>query len=348
MRVRVVLLASCMVCANAWAQTGLSRAANPAVPPGGAAPVQPLPPPDIPAAAPRVANRNPAMSSAGQVAPVGAPMPAPLPSGAVQGPLDLKREALERIAPLTEQEILELRRDLDKRSAAMNQPLDPVGRPVRRQVTLDLSPGSAPEVVRAAFAQGSVVSFVDAAGRPWPVLHADNFAPQGFDIATFGGNGVSVGVKSGGVRAGSIAVLLEGLSSPVSFSIVTGQREVDYSVEVQLPRYLPGAPVPVGAVEQGPSLGAADLMNFLLNTPPRDAVALTVDAANMKAWQISPQRMIVRTDALLASPAWQRRQASATGMSVYDVPVTPVVLVAGPGQLTTVRISGFTGTKEQR
>jgi intracellular multiplication protein IcmK len=301
-------------------------------------------------AAPNIpAPQQPSTVAPPHIATPGAPpMPTPLPGGAMPAPANLKQEAIDRLAPLSPSEIIELRQELSRRAAATVQPLEPVGKPVRRFVALDITPGATPEVIRTAFSQGSVISFVDAAGRPWPVSQADNFNPTGFDAATFGPNAVSVGVRSPTSRSGSIAVLLEGLPTPLSFSVVTGQREVDYSVEVQLPRYLPGQPAPVGAVEQIRSLGAADLMNFLLNTPPREARALQSDSPTVTAWQISPERMIVRTEAMVASPAWQRRQSSTAGVSVYDLPVTSRVLIAAQGQMMSVRVSGFTATREQK
>jgi hypothetical protein len=58
--------------------------------------------------------------------------------------------------------------------------------------------------------------------------------------------------------------------------------------------------------------------------------------------------MIVRTEALVASPAWQRRQSSTSGVNVYDLPLTPALVVAAQGQLMNVRLSGFAGTRERR
>lgn len=334
MRRLPLLLASAAVLAvstAAFAQAGISRSA----------PVQPAAAPVLPATAPVQQPMPAPIAMPGQAG-------APMPGGPLPMPINLKQEALERTAPLTPDEILELRREMTRRGQAMQQPLAPVAKPMRRFITLDLTPGAVPEVIRTAFAQGSVVSFVDAAGRPWPVSVADNFNPNGFDTAVFGSNGVSIGVKNEAARAGNVAVLLDGLTTPITFSVVTGQREVDYSVEVQLPRYLPGLPAPVGAVEQIRSLGAADLMNFLLNTPPKDARALVTDSPNVTAWQVSPERMIVRTEALVASPAWQRRQSSTSGVNVYDLPITPRLVVAAQSQLMTVRLTGFAGTKEQR
>lgn len=329
-----------LLCGNLWAQTGMTRASAssaqaPQAPQHSPAPT---PPAQVPAPPQAPVARPPTSYTAGQPM----PMPTPLP------PANLTTEAIDRVAPLNPKEILELRKELGARAAAMQQPLEPTAKPVRRVVRMDLSPGAAPEVIRAAVAQGSVITFLDAAGRPWPVVSADNFNPGGFDIATFGGNGVSIGVKTGGVKAGNVAVLLDGLQIPVTLAVQTGQREVDYSVEFHIPRILPGQPAPIGAVEQVLSLGASDLMNFLLNTPPEQARALVVDSSVATAWQVAPDRMIVRTTGLIASPAWRRRQSSALGVSVYDLPLTPVVLVATEGQLLPVRLSGFGATREAR
>lgn len=340
-RKSVVLLY--MVCGTTWAQTGISRASQqPPAAGGNAQSAQPVQAQQQQLPQNTGVARQPLPAAYGVGQPMPMPMPTPLP------PVDLKAEAIDRIAPLNPKEILELRKELGARSAAMTQPLEPTAKPVRRVVRLDLSPGAAPEVIRTAHSQGSVITFLDAAGRPWPVVSADNFNPGGFDIATFGQSGVSIGVKAATARAGNVAVLLEGLQTPVTLSVQTGQREVDYSVEFHIPKMLPGVAAPVGAAEQVLSLGAADLMNFLLNTPPELARALVADSPLATAWQIAPDRMIVRTGGAVASPAWQRRQSSAMGVTVYDLPLTPVVLVAYEGQLMPVRLSGFGATREQK
>lgn len=345
----LLLFSNLVICGNAIAQTGLVRAANapptvPNVPIVAAQPPRALPAPQL--AAPAPADRLPAP---GTPLPPGYGMPAPAPVPLPLPPADLKTEALDRVAPLNPKEIIELRKELGARSAAMTQPLEPVGQPVRRVVKLDLTPGAAPGVIRVALSQGSVITFLDATGRPWPVKSADNFNPGGFDIATFGTNGVSIGVKSLSARNGNLAILLDGLSAPVTLAVQTGQREIDYSVEFHVQRLLPGTPAPAGATEQVLSLGSADLMNFLLNTPPKEARSLISDLPmSVSAWQISPDRMIVRTDAMVASPAWQRRQSSAMGVTVYDMPLSPVLLLAVNGDLRPVRFSGFGATKEQK
>lgn len=311
--------------------------------------IEAAPVPDLvsPAAAQAKASPQVGQPSQGVWQPTGRPS-APMPLPMV--PPDLKSEALDRIAPMTPDQVRALRRDLDARTKAMQQALETQAKPVRRQVVIDLSPGATPEVIRTTFAQGSIISFVDAAGRPWSVKTVENFNPTGFDAALFGTSSVSVGVIQPSARAGNIGVLLDGVSTPLMFTFVTGQPEVDYALEVQLPRYAPGTAAPVGAIDLPPSQGASDLMNYLLNTPPEGARALKTDSSAVKAWQISPTKMIVRAEGMLVAPAFSRQQSSQTGVGVYEIPLSPHILVSlkTQNQLSRISVSGLGPTVEQK
>jgi intracellular multiplication protein IcmK len=333
----VVAALGCAAVANA--QSGISRA--------GAAPA--------PAAAqtttPGSQRALPAPSVDGMPRPT--PLPGqPLPGSGGQGQaaaavapqISITEDALNRTAPLTPAEVLEFRQELLRRQQAVQQPIEPVAKPVRRAVSLDLSPTAAPEVLRLSQMQGAIIAFYDAAGRPWPITVGDGYAPRSLDVATFGTNSLSVGLKARLVGRTNLAVLLEGLDTPVVLSVLPAREETDVALEVQVPRYVPSLPAPVSAAQQMASLNAAELMNFLLGTPPKEARALTADSAVVKAWQTGPNRMIVRTSALLAAPAWTRRQSSGAGVTVYELALSPVVTVAVDGSLSLVRLGGFSAT----
>lgn len=324
-------LAAAAACATAMGQQGgITRA--------GAAPQA--------SATPQVTARPaPALDGMPRPTPLpGQPLPANGAPPVAPPMLSIKDEALNRIAPLTAEEVLELRQEMLRRQQAVQQPLEPIARPVRRAVPLDLAPTAAPEVVRLANGQGAVVSFFDAAGRPWPISVGDGYSPQALDVATFGPNGLSLGLKRRLAGRTNVAVLLEGLDTPVVLSVLPAREEADVALEVQVPRYVPSLPAPVNAAQQMASLNAAELMDFLLGTPPRTARPLASNSAAVKAWQTGPNRMIVRTSALLAAPAWSRRQSSGTGVTVYEVPLSPVLTVAVDGALSSVRLDGFTAT----
>jgi intracellular multiplication protein IcmK len=265
-------------------------------------------------------------------------------------PLDRVEESVNMIAPLTAEEILRLRRELNVRQKAAVEPLIPQGKPSTRLARIDLSPGATPEVIRISMSEGAVVSFIDAAGRPWNIENADSFNPTGFDIAAFGKNGLSIAAKME-QAIGNVAVRLEGMSGAITFKVLAGHtasRDLDYAIDLQVPRYLPGVPAPVGAVIAQPSLGVGELMDYLLRTPPRDARELKVEGiVGAMAWQTPSGRIMLRTDKMVLSPDAKRRQSSSDGMTVYELPVTPVALVSDNGRLINVQISGFSISTQQ-
>lgn len=333
---KIVYLALLSIGATALAQNAGMQRVGPAVTPAQQ--------PAAPLAAPALGAKPPAQQPAMQVAPQpGRVMPTPLPGGAMPAP-DLADESVRMIAPLSAEEILRVRRELNVRQKAAVEPLIPQGKPSTRLARLDLSPGATPEVIRISMSEGAVVSFIDAAGRPWPIENADSFNPNGFDIAAFGKNGLSIASKME-QAIGNVAVRLEGMSGAITFKVLSGHtasRDLDYAIDLQVPRYLPGVAAPMGAVMSQPSLGVGELMDYLLRTPPRDARELKVEGiVGALAWQTPSGRIMLRTEKLVLSPDAKRRQSSSDGMTVYELPVTPVALVSDNGRLINVQISGF-------
>lgn len=331
---------------GALAQGGITRVA-----PG--TPQQPGAAPQAPGYPAAQAPAYPALPAPNLGMPPPRPMPLPgQPLGSAGVPSQLPPnlqvpivdDALNRIAPLTVQEVLELRQELLRRRQAVQQALEPLAVPVRRAVTLDLSPTAPPEVVRVAPGQGTIIAFYDAAGRPWPFKVSDGYAPDFLDVSSFGTASLSIGLKRPLVGRTNIAVLLDGLDTPVVLSVLPASEQADVALEVQVPRYVPGLPAPVNAAQHMASLNAAELMDYLMGTPPKSARALTSTSAVVKAWQTSSNKMIVRTNALVAAPAWTRRQSSGTGVTVYEMSLSPVVTVAVDGALSLVRLDGFAAT----
>lgn len=267
-------------------------------------------------------------------------MPSPV-TGATRPQTDLVEDTIDRVAPLTPQEVIRLRKELDSRNNALTENIKTPPKPVTRLVRLDLSPGNAPEVIRIAPGEGTVVTFVDAAGKPWPLAEGASFNGDAVDVQKFGDNGLSIGMRQNN-RVGNAVVLLADMPSPISFSIVPGQREVDYSVQMAVPRYRSGSIDMVGAASGQPTFNGPELLNYLLKTPPSSAQKLTIEGLpGATAWQITPSKMVLRTDALVANPAWFRKQSSGDGMSVYELPISPVVLVAVGGRYVSAKIQGF-------
>lgn len=256
--------------------------------------------------------------------------------------VDLVNESIDRIAPLSAQELIRLRAELAKRDAAMHENVtgDPPPRPTTSVYSLDLSPKAdvSPPVVRVSIGQGAVVSFLDATGNPWPITQADNYNSDGITVTKFTAHQLSISLLQRNAM-GNVMVALEGLPTAVGFSVVGGQARTDYQVKMVVPQFKNG--VPANVISQGsiPAVGTSDLYDYLLRTPPKTARALKVNGMpGAIAWQTSPSKMVVRTHALLTSAT---RYFSLDGVTVYEVPLSPLLMGTFNGRYVQMHISGF-------
>lgn len=325
--------------ARASAQPQQSAATSQGAPVVPAAPAQPgfafepIPNPAASPSAPRAAGP-------GYVPAGAAPMPIPAP------PPDLVQMGLDSVAPMTAEQVRKFMEELYRRQSAARENFTnrPPAKPVTSAQTLDLSPGATPPVVRVAIGQGTVLSFSDAAGRPWEIVDNINFHGNAFDVKLIAPHLYTIALKE--PAAANITIVLKDLPRPITVTAVPAQNEVDYLVEFTVPRFIGGKPPEVAmataANPMAPTYNATELLNYLYKTPPKGAVALTVQGVDgMMAWQTGPNTMVVRTDGMLILPAWLRRHVSTDGMGVYEVPLSPVVAVTRAGQTLRAAISGF-------
>ncbi|MBQ0916912.1 hypothetical protein KBW71_00410 [Hydrogenophaga aromaticivorans] len=273
-----------------------------------------------------------------------APMPSPLPSGG--GPdVNLVQEALDQAAPLTAQEIREFMQEFGSRTraAAENHTGRPPARPVTSVEQLDLSPGATPPVVRVALGQGAVLSFQDAAGRPWPIVDNLNFNATAFTTKLIAEHLYSVAFKRN--APANLTVVLKGLARPIVITALPATEEADYLKEFTVPRFLDGAPpaaVSASASEGAITLNATELLNYLYRTPPATARELDVKGVpGVLAWQTGDSTMVIRTDGLVVLPAWVRRHVASDGMGVYEMPISPVVSISKNGSVQQLLLSGY-------
>jgi intracellular multiplication protein IcmK len=278
--------------------------------------------------------------------PAGAPpMPTPLP------PRDLVQSSLDQTAPLTPDEIRRFLKELSARNQAGMENLTdrPPAKPVTSVEALDLSPGATPPVVRVAMGQGAVISFADAAGRPWPIADDLNFNASAFEVKLIGPHLYTIKLNRPGPA--NITVVLKDLPRPVVITALPATDEADYLKEFTIPRFLGNQPPPTVAasVTSGAlALNAPELLNYLYRTPPKEAKTLgVVGMPGVMAWQNSSTTMVVRTAGLLVIPAWKRRHSSTDGVAVYEVPLSPVVTIAQDGLQHRVAVNGFVVTSSK-
>ena len=178
--------------------------------------------------------------------------------------------------PLSPEQIHALRYQYNdtKQASAVTGRVPP--KPVASAISVNLSPGTTPPVIRLTAGFVTSLIFLDASGAPWPIKAYDIGDPQSFNIQWKSGSvaeekaGDSMGntmliQPSTMYRQGNLAVMLRGLNTPIMFTLVPGQRVVDYRLDVQVPGFGPLANA--NTMSTLPTQSDPNLLNVLNNIP---------------------------------------------------------------------------------
>lgn len=293
---------------------------------------QPLPAAPNATHAPAPQYAQPAATPPAGVAPGVQPMPTlqtlptlpPLPSGL--------ESVTQSLLPLGPADIRELHRRIDAAKKAASDRPDGLPKPQASTVTVDMSPGATPPLVRVTPYHGAAVNFIDATGTPWPIMRAVNFTGKDFSVEVPIEGGASITINANGFYTnGNVAVYLKDLALPVVVALSSGQREMDYRVDLRIPRRGPNAPAPVMQTENEPQFDRA-LIDLLDGVAPQNAQPLSVKgAANTQAWRLG-DKLVIRTTLTLRE--FRSRLFAADRTAVYEVTPRPILLATDENGMT--------------
>jgi intracellular multiplication protein IcmK len=245
----------------------------------------------------------------------------------------------KQMFPMTPKQIQEMRKkyqdlELAKITSARTPP-----KPVATSQFVNLSPGSTPPVIRLA--QGFVTSlvFLDSSGAPWPISAYDVGDPSSFNIQ-WDKSGNTLMIQAMNLyNYGNMAVRLEGLNTPVMLTLIPGQKLVDYRIDMRVQGYGPHAKV-ASMVENLPASANNILLHILDGVPPTGSQRLTVSGGDARAW-LFKNKMYVRTNLTVLSPAWMATMVSADGTHAYEMQKAPVLLVSWHGKVMQLKVEGL-------
>ncbi|WP_176133880.1 DotH/IcmK family type IV secretion protein [Paraburkholderia hospita] len=239
--------------------------------------------------------------------------------------------AVNQVSPLTGDQIKMLRRRIDQAKRAAATSVRSPSKPVSSSVTVDLSPGSPPPIVRVSNL-GATVNFIDSTGAPWDIVEVNNMAKGRFEVLKPVPSIPSISITAeGDYVEGDVAVYFKDLPFPIVVKMIAGQKETDYRLDVRIPRRGPNAISPVhgtAAIDL-----PKDYMQSLLDgVDAAGAKPIRIENASsdMKAWAIG-DRIVLRTSLSLSNPAYYGILTAADGTHVYEIPQTPVVTVSANG-----------------
>lgn len=258
-------------------------------------------------------------------------------------PTSLREEAFKQLLnktfPLKPEQIQELHRHYDMSQQAIQAPPFGPPQPVSSTLNVDLAPGGLPPVIRLATGFVTSIVFLDSTGAPWPVSDYSLGNPSGFNLKWDTKTNTLFIQSTQDHISGNLAVRLAELDTPVMISIVTGQREVDYRVDMQVPGEGPNAEAPLVDSLTVKSISPT-LLNVLDGIPPSGSIELKVGAGYGQAWSYNG-KILFRTKLTLLSPAWSATVSSADGTRVYELMQTPLLLASKNGKTIKIELAGM-------
>ncbi len=248
----------------------------------------------------------------------------------------------EETSPLTPDQIHTLRKMVDEAERAASAPPRFVPKPVSTSVTALLTPGATPPVIRLSSNFVTSLLFLDQAGNPLNVIDVTSGGSEAFTITWSQSpkftNKIDISPKSTYAN-GNVSVLLEGVNNtPVSLTLVSGQREVDYRVDVRVKgRFMNGGTGVSASLPEGTN---PVMLTLLDGVAPDGAKSLISSNGDVQAWDYR-NRFYVRTGQTLLSPAYITTMRSADGTAVYEIPPTSALVILMGGATNQVNLSGY-------
>lgn len=246
---------------------------------------------------------------------------------------------LRQNMPLSPSQVVTLHQQIDVAQRAASIPANIPPKPVSSTLMINLAPGTTPPAVRLAQGYVSSLVFVDSTGSPWPIAAFDIGNPRAVNIQWDGKSNILLIQAVSPYSDGDIVVRLLGLPTPVTLELVSGQRVVDYRVDIHVSGIGPNTKdIPMGT--QLPNSANQLLLGVLDGVAPAGSKLLNVIGADAQAWLLG-QKMYLRTRLTLLSPGWMGKMVSPDGMNAYELPKTSSVLVSKFGEPAELKIEGF-------
>jgi intracellular multiplication protein IcmK len=241
---------------------------------------------------------------------------------------------------LSPQQVIKLRQlmDVAQRAAVVTPNIPP--KSVSSTLMINLAPGATPPAIRLSQGYVSSLVFVDSTGTPWPIASFDIGNPRAVNMQWDGKSNILLIQSIGPYISGDLVIRLVGLPTPITLELVSGQRVVDYRVDIHVSGIGPNTKdLPIGT--ELPNSANQLLLSVLDGVAPAGSKALNVGGAtNTQVWLLG-EKMYLRTRFTVLSPGWVGKMVSPDGMTAYELPKTSSVLVSRYGEPVQLKIEGF-------
>ena len=253
------------------------------------------------------------------------------------------QDAVKQALPLTDEEIRDFRQRADDISrAATALPRKTAPKVITTSQPVDISPGATIPAVTLFPEMQSHLVLLDQSGQPWPLERWTISGTQGnAERFVVSQSGINILTVSSGLHYayGNLGLKLVDLDTMVVINLLQSSQAdtVDARKELHIQRLGPLAK----PVLETAATGAFDpvLYDFLDNLPPAQAQEQTVHGdPTARAWLYQDQ-LVVRTQRVLLSPAWDATTQAADGTRIYALSPSPDLLFSIDGQMVHVSVT---------
>lgn len=250
------------------------------------------------------------------------------------------QKLLEGALPLSPDQMMYLRKLQDISQQAVATPPNAPPTPLSSTQVISLEPGATPPVIRLAAGFVSSLVFVDVTGAPWPLTAYGLGDPSSFNIQ-WDQNSNAIFIQASKAYAhGNLAIRLKDLNTPVILTLISGQKQIDYRVDLQLTQRGPLASAPIMNNTKPEASVNSTLINMLDGIPPEGSLRLEVPPIYGQAW-LHNKRIYFRTQLQVLSPAWLGTVSAPDGTRVYEMMQTPVILASENGKTISISVRGL-------
>lgn len=248
---------------------------------------------------------------------------------------------LQNIFPMTPDQVRKFGKVVDNQQKAKSEVPGVVGRPITSTIRVSGAPGATPPVIRLGRGFVSSIVFVDSSGAQWPVTSVSVGNPDKFSVdpSEDGETNVLTISPLGSYIHSNLAVKLKGRQTPVLFTVISDQRDLDYRLDVSMDERGPNAKPPIVSADVNFSMDS-NMRSALDGIKPKDSQEMKVSGVDGQAWMVGNNKVLFRSKATLMSPAWSAHAVSADGTNVYAIPNVPLLIALDNGSQVDIKIEG--------
>ncbi len=256
--------------------------------------------------------------------------------------VDVNQEAFvgatNALLPMSPDQIRSLHALFDETQRAASEAPGVPPLPTSTAIQVRLEPGATPPLIRLSAGIVTSLVLVDSTGAAWPIKAYSIGNPKAFNIQWEPGSNLLLLQSLTVSKSGNLAIVLKDFNTPVMVTLMSGQKAVDYRVDLRVPGFGPNARA---EIEGLPATESPYLLDVLNGVPPRGSKKLVLpNCINCDLWALR-KRFYLRTQFTLLSPAWVSKMSSPDGTNAYELNQTPVLLLSEHGKVFTLTVEGL-------